>query len=76
MSDDDASRIARIDERTQLILEMLEKKASEESVAAVNRRLDNHESSHISKSGLLAAWAGTAVAIILGFVGFMRGGTN
>ena len=76
MSDDDASRIARIDERTQLILEMLEKKASEESVAAVSRRLDVHESSHVTKNGLIAAWGGTAVALLIAFVSFLRGSTN
>ncbi|HSW65341.1 MAG TPA: hypothetical protein VLH56_18840 [Dissulfurispiraceae bacterium] len=76
MPDEDMHIIARIDERTRLILEMLEKKASEESVEALTKRLDKHESSHVSKSSLLAAWAGTIAAIVLGFIGFMRGGTN
>lgn len=77
MSTEEANMIARIDERTQLILEMLDKKASEESVvAAVAKRLDEHESSHVTKSGLIAAWSGTAVALLIAFVSFLRGSTN
>ena len=76
MSTEEANMIARIDERTQLILEILEKKASEESVAAVAKRLDVHESSHVTKSGLIAAWGGTAVALLIAFIGFLRGSSN
>ena len=76
MSSEEANMIARIDERTQLILEMLDKKASEESVSTVVRRLDAHESSHVTKNGLIAAWGGTAVALLIAFIGFLRGSTN
>ena len=76
MSSDEANMIARIDERTQLILEMLGKKASSESVEAMEKRFEAHIETHVTKSSLLAAWGGTAVAILLAAVGFLRGSSD
>ena len=73
MSTDEANMIARIDERTQLILEMLDKKASQEAVDAVAQRLEFHETAHVSRGGLFAAWGGTALAAGIAIFGIFRG---
>jgi hypothetical protein len=69
MTDDDRDRLIRIDERTLHMAEEMKKLATVERVQAVEGRVDRHISSHVTKGGLFAAWAGTAVAAGLGLVG-------
>ena len=64
--------IARIDERTLMILKGQEKLATVERVQAVEGRVDRHITSHVTKGGLLAAWGGVAVAIGFGIVGMFK----
>jgi hypothetical protein len=64
--------IARIDERTLMILKGQEKLATVESVKHVNGRIDRHIKSHITKGGLFVSWAGIAVAIGVGFMGLWK----
>lgn len=66
---DTAAMIARIDQRTLGMERTIEKLATVERVQAVEVRVDRHISSHVTKGGLFAAWAGTAVAAGLGLVG-------
>ena len=69
MTDDDRDRLIRIDERTLHMAEEMKKLATVERVQAVEGRVDRHISSHVTKGGIFAAWAGTAVAAGLGLVG-------
>lgn len=64
--------IARIDERTLMILKGQEKLATVERVQAVEGRVDRHITSHVTKGGLLATWAGIAVAIGVGVMGMFK----
>lgn len=67
-----SAAIARIDERTLMILDGQKKLATVESVQSVEKKVDGHLNAHISKNGLLVSWAGVAVAIGLGLVGLMK----
>ena len=69
-----AAMIARIDERTKVIVETIPTLATRERVDAVEEKLDTHLETHVSRGGIIAAWAGVAVALVLGLLGLIKGG--
>lgn len=74
MNDDDMkTMLARIDERTLNMVDTMKTLASRESVESVEKDLKAHIDTHISRGGLLATWAGVAVAAGLGVVGIFKG---
>ncbi|MFA5911837.1 MAG: hypothetical protein WC815_23905 [Vicinamibacterales bacterium] len=72
---DDKAMLARIDERTQAIMQRLDGLASCERVDALEGRIDRHVETHDKKGGVIATWVGIAVAAVLGLAGIVKGST-
>jgi len=65
-SDDTASTLAEIRTDVKWLVGALPTLATNERVDGLRRDLDGHVASHITKGGLLASWAGVAVAMAVG----------
>jgi len=61
-----ASDLAEIKTDVKWIVQALPNLATNERVNAVNEKLDAHISSHVSRGGIMATWAGVAVALGIG----------
>jgi hypothetical protein len=66
------SMLARIDERTLGMVKVIESLATCERVDGLEKKLDEHVATHVSRGGMAAAWAGSIVALGLGVLGMVK----
>lgn len=69
---DFAGMLARIDERTKMLVDNMDKLATIESVSAVRDKLENHIDAHQNKGGVIATWVGIGSALFVGIMGYFK----